>query len=86
MMPVSHLFDNSAMQRYFRTHWDGNDAEAGLIEWLDGLIYKVNGARIVTTTIENASPAEAIEAFRHIARVGVPVSDSDLEAALSFEK
>src|SRR3546814_17497168 len=76
-MPVSHLF-NRKMQPFFRDNWDGNPAENHLIEWLDGLTYKINGARIVETTIESPSAEEALEAFLHIARAGVPVSEADL--------
>ena len=83
LMPVSHLF-NRKMQPFFRDNWDGNAAENHLIEWLDGLTYKINGARIVETTIESASAEEALEAFLHIASAGVPVSEADLSAALKL--
>src|SRR3546814_2177839 len=59
LMPVSHLF-NRKMQPFFRDNWDGNPAENHLIEWLDGLTYKINGARIVETTIESPSAEEAL--------------------------
>lgn len=84
LMPISHLF-NRKIQPFFRNNWDGNADENHLIEWLDSLSYKINGARIVETTIESASPEEALEAFLHIARAGVPVAESDLVSALHLQ-
>src|SRR3546814_5051261 len=54
LMPVSHLF-NRKVQRFSSDNGDGNHAESHLIEWMDGLTYKINGARSEEQTSEPQS-------------------------------
>lgn len=43
-------------------------------------------ARVTETVLENASVDEARQAFRHICRVGVPISADDFDAAIGFTR
>ena len=53
--------------------------------WLLGTIPDaIREARVIVTMLERASPEEALDAFRHIARAGVPMSDEDFEAAMAW--
>lgn len=75
--------------RFIRIKWDQWEA-AGLLGIEDAMRFHddVNGsfreARITETVLENASVEEARQAFRHICRVGVPMSADDFDAAIGF--
>lgn len=80
-MPIHMLFGRiSAFQR---EAWR-NDGDDEIMEWIDKVGYRLREARIVKTTIENATPEEAKEAFLHISRAGVPMSQADFETALAY--
>lgn len=82
MMPIHHLF--GTISPFIRKTWrsDGDDAA---MAWLDDQGYRLRGARIVRTTIDGATPEQAREAFLHIARAGVPMSQADFDAAVAFD-
>lgn len=82
--PVSCLVDNRAMNRLARSMWSAGLQDDNPIRWMDDLAQSVREARAAVTVLEDATPAEAVEAFRHVARVGQPVTAEDIEAALSW--
>ena len=82
MMPIHHLFDTT--MPFIRKAWRSDDDDVHM-EWIDDVGYRLRGARIVRTTIDGATPAQAREAFLHIARAGVPMSQADFDAAVAFD-
>jgi hypothetical protein len=54
------------------------------VNWFDECGNAIREARCSTVVLERASPADALEAFRHIAKAGVPMSEQDFEAAMAF--
>ena len=79
IMPVHLLFEG--MSAFFRRAWR-SDADDAAMAWLDHAGSRLRETRIVTTTIEDATPEQAKEAFLHIARAGVPMSDDDFDRAV----
>lgn len=55
-----------------------------VFDWFDAASHAVRSAKITTTTIEDATPQEAVTAFAHVARVGVPVTPDEVAAALAW--
>ena len=53
------------------------------MEWLDHVGGQLREARITITHMQNATIDEAREAFLHIARAGVPMSQEDFDNALA---
>lgn len=82
--PVACLVDSIRMNRQGRAMWNSGLTDEEPFEWVNELARTVLEARSAVTVLENATPAEAVEAFRHIARVGQPVRAEDVEAALSW--
>lgn len=82
--PAACLVDSIAMNRAFRAVWARGMQEDEPLQWMDNLANTVRDARVAVTVLENATPQEAVEAFRHVARVGQPVTAEDVEAALEW--
>jgi hypothetical protein len=82
MMPIHHLF--GTISPFIRKAWRSDEDDAAMA-WLDDQGYRLRGARIVRTTIDGATPEQAREAFLHIARAGVPMSQADFDAAVAFD-
>ena len=86
LMPAGHFSDthamNSWMRRAFASPAGVGDEE---LSWIGDVADRaIREARVSFTTIGTPDPQEALEAFRHVARTGVPMSDEDFEAAMSF--
>lgn len=82
-LPVAALADTSLMWRACMPMLGlpgGDDA----IGWFDRLAKAFRSARAVVTVLEDATPGEAVEAFRHIAKAGQPVQDEDIKSALTW--
>ena len=79
IMPVHYL--TNEFGKFMRNAWESDDDDNAL-EWLDHVGSQLREARITITHIENATVAEAREAFLHISRAGVPMSQEDFDAAL----
>lgn len=58
-----------------------SDAE---LDWIFKKETNLRESMMVVTNINGGTPAEAVEAFRNVARVGQPVSAEDLETALNW--
>jgi hypothetical protein len=86
LVPAGVVAGSSSLNRFVRQWWDarGPIPEAHL-DWLDReLQSRVLNARVTVTALVDMAPAEALEAFRHIARSGVPMSDADFSEAMAF--
>lgn len=55
-----------------------------ILDWFDAASHAVRSAKVTTTTIEDATAQEAVTAFAHVARVGVPVTPDEVAAALAW--
>jgi hypothetical protein len=90
-MPARALLDSRVLARIAREKWDTvwNDLSEKVcddgLDWLGRCQDAFNNARIVVTDLQNASATEAKDAFLHICKVGVPMSEADFEAALHWE-
>lgn len=84
LMPVHCIFDNVDTNRFFRQKWK-EESDDRHMEWIEEVGYALRDARVVKTTILNATAEQAKEAFLHIARVGVPMTEEDFNQALRFE-
>lgn len=82
VMPIHHLFGSTS--QFIRTAWR-SEADDAAMQWIDDMGYRLRAARIIRTTIDGATPDEARDAFLHIARAGVPMSQDDFDAALAFD-
>ena len=80
IMPVHYLFNR--FSKFLRDQWR-SDEDDEAIEWLDHVGSMLREARITITHMENATIDEARDAFLHIARAGVPMSQEDFDNALA---
>ena len=82
IMPVHYL--TNEFGKFMRNAWQSDDDDEALT-WLDHVGSQLREARITITHIENATVEEAREAFLHISRAGVPMSQEDFDNALTME-
>lgn len=80
IMPIHFLFNG--LSKFLREQWQ-SDADDEAMEWLDHVGGQLREARITITHMQNATIDEAREAFLHIARAGVPMSQEDFDNALA---
>lgn len=73
-------------ERYTQLLNLGHSQEAvdELTERLDAVQRAILQAQIIMTTLVDATPEEAREAFTHIARAGVPISAEDFDRAVAW--
>lgn len=85
-IPVSVICDSTALNKHFRRHdvWDRIGSNDAALKWVDDCAHAMRSARVTTTNLNGATPAEAKRAFLKICRVGVPMSAEDFEAALGW--
>lgn len=90
MLPSYLAFDTMARWRLIRERWDNDWTHLGdervdrMLRWMDEVDRAFSDARVTVTEIHNASAQEARDAFLHICRVGVPMSEADFDAALNW--
>jgi len=88
-LPISALFHgnlNHEMRSREKTQWAGvsyDDIDNASV-WIDEVRYAFMEAKVVVTDIQYATVAEAKEAFLHICKLGVPMSEADFEAAVAW--
>lgn len=90
LVPGYAVLDPKRGNQITRERWDKAwsvfseaEKESG-VTWLDLLQSKFREAPIVVTILENATVAEAKDAFLHICRAGVAMSTKEFDAALAF--
>lgn len=77
-------------QPFLRKLWSNDwssSSEAARNEALstfDRFEERVRNAQMALTVLESATPEEALGAFKHICRVGVPMSDEDMQRAIAW--
>jgi hypothetical protein len=83
--PLAKIFARDLWKHMRDRINSGTEIPDDELKWLDQVVGdSLREVRYTVTTLERATPAEAFDAFRHIARVGVPMSDADFEAAMAF--
>ncbi|KWU19139.1 DUF262 domain-containing protein [Burkholderia cenocepacia] len=89
-LPARVLLDRKVQMQLTRECWATSwaplpeaEKDAGL-KWLDEVTNTFYDARVVATSLEHASAAEAKRAFLHICKVGVPMSAADFDAAIAW--
>ena len=89
-LPSAALLDSTLANRLMRKHWDkawqnlsDEEKDAGLA-WFEDCARKFCEARVVVTDLENVTAEEAKDAFLHICKVGVPMSEEDFKASLAW--
>lgn len=89
-MPVAAMLDNRVANREIRMRWSQHwlryseeQRDAGA-KWFDEASSAFREARVVVTDIKNATAGEAKDAFLHICKVGVPMSEKDFDAAIAW--
>lgn len=86
LVPVATISDGTRLMPFLR-RWEKVHGEipADHLDWIGNEVdRRIREARVTVTNLEYLPREEALEAFRHIARAGVPMSDADFEQALSF--
>lgn len=77
------LSDSEALWKVVRKRGDAISDED--LKWLaEDASYSIRNARVGSTTLMGGTVDEVIEAFVHVARGGVPVSEDDLRAAIAL--
>lgn len=90
MLPSYLAFDTMARWRLIHQRWDADWTHLSeqridqMLRWMDEVDRAFSDARVTVTEIHNASAQEARDAFLHICRVGVPMSEADFDAALNW--
>lgn len=84
LIPAGIVFDAVKLNPFLRKR----DKEIGVSDealvWLDPIGSAIRSASCSQIILDRASPEEALEAFRHIAKVGVPMSEQDFNDAMAW--
>lgn len=89
-LPVRVLFDKALLNRLLVERFDGEwrhlsvERKEGGLRLLDAWENAFREARVIVVDVENATAAEALDAFLHICKVGVPMSEKDFSRALAW--
>lgn len=90
LLPTAAVLDSRIANKLIRKNWSTSwssfteeQKERGL-KWLDQCQSAFREARVTVTEIEHATAEEAKDAFLHICRVGVPMSEADFDASIKF--
>lgn len=89
-LPAYALVDsrkaNPLIRECWETQWSAysESQRDEALRWFDVCTRAFSDARVVVTDVQGATADEAKDAFLHICRVGVPMSEKDLETALGW--
>lgn len=89
-LPAAALTSSLLANPLIRAKWAGPWAHYpseyldSAMSWFDTAASAFLDAQVVVTELERATPQEARDAFLHICRVGVPMTESDFEAAIAW--
>lgn len=89
-LPMRALVDSRQANPLIRERWDGiwkplgEEAINKGLTWFDKAQNTFSDARTVVTDMQHATADEARDAFLHICKVGVPMSEADFEAAIGW--
>ena len=84
IVPAGIVHDSTKLWPFISKREKQIDISDEAITWLDHFGKAVRSAQCTTTILDRASPADALDAFRHIARVGVPMSEQDFADAMAW--
>lgn len=86
LVPAALLADTRRLWKFLRAHpaWRDETMSDAQMEWLNDAAQAMMEARVTVTDLREATREDALKAFRHIARVGQPISEEHFEAALAF--
>lgn len=89
-MPIRALFDTRLVSRFQRERWnrqwsdfDDDEKDAGL-DWVGRCCNATSHAQMIETVLHDCSRQEAVEAFIHMSKLGVPMSEEDFRTALGL--
>jgi hypothetical protein len=89
-VPVWALLNQEHAMKLLRTLWDNEwtgfseDKREEAMRRFDQISAQFANAQLTMTTLEYATPQEALAAFKHICRAGVPMTDEDFERAIAW--
>ena len=89
-LPIRVLFESSQLNRMLLDRWDTDWAHLSVSRKEEGLhllqIWEnaFRDARVIVADIQDATAEEAKEAFLHICKVGVPMSEDDFTRAMAW--
>ena len=90
-VPASFIFDSVRMGKCIRSRWSfdwsvfSEEVRDNAVEWLEkGVIDQFRNAQVTVTHLEKASAVEAKDAFLHICKVGLPMSEAAFDAAIAW--
>lgn len=89
-LPLRAVFSGVIANPLIRERWDGPWAAYGeptiieALKWFDEAQGAFSRARTVVTNLEDATAEEALDAFLHICKTGVPMSEDDFKASISW--
>lgn len=89
-LPVYALFDSRLANPLIRERWHGSwqpfgeSAIEAAVNWFDKTEAAFSDARTIVTDMQGASAEEAQDAFLHICKTGVPMSEQDFKTALAW--
>ncbi len=89
-LPMSAVVDTRKSNQMCRDRWDNEwahlseEARDHGLRWLDECQNALRDTRVVVTDMESATIEQARDAFLHICKVGVPMSEADFDAAFRW--
>lgn len=91
-MPARALLDYTIANSLLRARWNGpwqgysEDRITEAVSKFERMQEAIMNAQVTVTDIQKASIEEARDAFLHICRVGVPMTEKDFDAALNWSR
>jgi hypothetical protein len=82
--PAGLVLDIPSFWKFTRKRMDNCAYSDEALDWYVRMGDALREARCASVVLERATPEEALEAFRHIAKTGVPMSEEDFTAAMSW--
>jgi hypothetical protein len=84
---LDSLYANPLLRQRWSDQWQSLEESRvnAALKWFDQAQSAFSSAQTVVTSLEYATAEEAKDAFLHICKVGVPMSEADFEAAIAWE-
>lgn len=83
---VDSMYANPLVRKLWNTAWVplGEDTITVGLKWFDRAQAAFSDARTVVTDMENATIEEARDAFMHICKVGVPMTETEFNQSIAW--
>jgi len=82
--PVALLENNGLLNRHMRALFNAGQMEDAFFAWVDTMQTQLRETRVNSVLLNGLTPAEAVDAFQHIGKVGKPMQPGDLAAAMEW--